>query len=206
MKKIEWIEYIQDGLSGGDVPDEQLRKFHPAIIEQTIGIAISAYLVQPDMDVNMKAIATWKLDALTRMVCLKVECDEKNKTYFIALPEGAIIMKNNQHVRSIKDTKDLKTTFVPRTISASEIYGGLDISNVSTAIPYMIIGNKIYLLSTEVKDREVFLYYVSNFTAFDDDEEINIPGEYEMTLYTSVLNILRQRPREDNINDNANPI
>lgn len=206
MKKIEWIEYIQDGLSGGDVPDEQLRKFHPSIIEQTIGIAITNFLVQPDMEVNMKSIASWKLDSLTRIVTLDVLFEKDHGCHYIEIPSGYIVMKNNQQIRQIKDTQDLKTVFVPRTISANDIYSGLDINDVTTAIPYIVISNKILLQSDRVKGKKVFLYYVSDFQSFDDMEEINIPGEYEMTVYASVLQILRQRPKEDNVNDNNNPV
>ena len=203
MTKEEWIELIKDAVNGGDAPDERVRRFHPVIIEKTIEVAFTQFLCQPDMGNNMKTVAEWKLDSLTKVYPLTVQC--KGGKNYIELPKSMAIMKNQQHIRKISNDKDTSAVFVPRSISGSIIFGDLCINDVSNSIPYTVVGNRMYFDADGIKEKQsLTLFLVMNFSAFDYDEEVNIPGEYQQAVFLGVRQLLSNRPPEDNINDNNN--
>lgn len=206
MTKQEWIELLQDSLNGGDTPDERVRRFHPVIIEKNISIAFTAFLTQPDMNDNMRSIASWKLDALTKPYKIKIEKDSTTERQFIPLPPGIVFMKNNSQIREIVNVKDKSLVYVHRSISSSRIFGDLQIKDVSNAVPYMLVGNKMYFdpICEFKEGEEMVVYLVMDFSSFEREEEVNIPGEYEVMVLKGVRELLSGRPVEDNINDNNN--
>lgn len=205
MTKKEWVDFLRDAVSGGDTPDERKRRFHPVIVEKTIDVALTGYLTQPDMATNMKSVADWKLNALTKMYKADIKEDEIRRKY-VELPQGVVPMKNNAQFRDVV-AQDKSLVFTYRSVGTTRIYKELDVDVVSNTVPMTAISNRLYFDSVcegLKKGSPIYLYLVVRFSAFDDDEEVNIPGEMEMLVYNNVRQMLLNRPPEDNLNDNAN--
>jgi len=88
MTKEEWVYLIIDNLAGSDESHEQKRRFHPQMIEKYLDAAFTALVAAPEP--RGEFAGSWKLDALTKVYCVKCECDNKRKKSYITLPAKVV--------------------------------------------------------------------------------------------------------------------
>lgn len=203
MRKIELIELVQDFLAGGDAPDDVKGRYHPQIIANFCALAYNKIVFQ-----------TW-LEGKTHSDYSILDAWAKSHTINIVsntapLPYPPVQLPNAMGILQVSAGSDLTNTFAYRETNANSVFNALEVGSISTK-PWFYLevntggGNNSHLLQlgnvpegcTSVKVKMIV-----PLDQIDDFTTIVIPAGKEDDLISFVIELMKQKPPEDIINDN----
>jgi hypothetical protein len=203
MRKIELIELVKDYLAGGDAPDDVKGRYHDQIIANFLALAYNQVVFQTFME--GKAHSDYSvLDAWA-----------KNHTINIVdstapLPYPPVQLPNGMGILQVACGNDLTNVFAYRQTNANAVFAALDVGSVSTKPTFYLEQNtgsginSHVLQLAQVPDgvTSVKVKMIVPLDQVDDFETVSIPGGKEDTIIGYVIELMRQKPPEDEINDN----
>lgn len=203
MRKIELIELVKDYLAGGDAPDDVKGRYHDEIIANFIALAYGQVVF--DTFLEGKAHSDYSvLDAWAKNHTINIVSST------VPLPYPPVQLPNGMGIRQVAVSDDLSVTFAYWDTNAKSVFSALEVGSVSTK-PWFYLeqnagtGTNSHLLQVgNVPDgcSTVKVKMIVPFKYIDDFETVSIPGGKENTLIGYVIDIMRQKPPEDVINDN----
>lgn len=203
MRKIHLIELAQDYLSGGDAPDDVKGRYHPEIIANLLALAYNRVVMETYLE--GKAHSDYSvLDAWAKNHTINIVSST------VPLPYPPVQLPNGMGILQVSCGNDLTNVFAYRETNANAVFAALEVGSISTKPTFYLeqntgSGNNSHLLQVEqVPDgvTSVKVKMIVPFDAIDDFETVSLPGGKEETLIGYVVELLRQKPQEDIINDN----
>lgn len=209
MRKINLIETVQDFLSGGDAPSDIRGKYHPEIIKKWVEMAWNNVVFQTYMEGKMHSDYS-VLDAWARNYPLVITSNT------VKLPFPPVQLPNNMGIRQvangISNDYDPTNVYAFRDTNAEAVFSALEVGNTNISEKpwfYLEINNGSGINSHVLKLGNVpnttvgvTVKLIVPLEQIGDYEVISIPGGKEDMIVKSVIEILRQKPQEDFINDN----
>ena len=209
MKKIEIIDVLKHRLAGGDCPQELKGKYHPEIISKHITMVLN-YLIKDVLYKEILRDNNWGLlDSYVKSFenISILENENRNEKYSI-LPASVVSLPANRGVRLVCYMQTQSSPFFYRNNNTSNIYGGLDVEEVSQQVRYYVEGNKVYYSNhITATASKVLMKLIVTFDNLEDDDDIEIPSGYGKLLFELVMQSMLGMPLEKISNDNnANTI
>lgn len=208
MRKIELIELAKDYLSGGDAPDDVKGRYHDEIIAGYLALAYKEVVfntyIEGKAHSDYSVLDAWAINHTLNIV-----------SNTVPLPYPPVQLPNAMGILQVSSSTDLTVAFAYRETNANAVFAALEVGTVSQK-PWFYLeqnagtGNNSHLLQLgKVPDgcTAVKVKMIVPLEYIDDFATVSIPGGKEKTLLGWVVELLRQKPPEDVINDNkANQI
>jgi hypothetical protein len=103
----------------------------------------------------------------------------------------------SESVRHINTNKGTDLDFVPMRETDWEIYSGLFSKDIDTTIGYIVRNNRIWYddgMTDPIANAGVRLVLAVTFSAFDDDEQVAMPGGDYDIVNAAVQQLLGTQP------------
>lgn len=203
MRKITLIDLAQDYLAGGDAPDDVRGRYHPEIISNLLALAYNSVVMATYLEAkthsDYSVLDVWALNHT-----INITNDE------VPLPYPPVQLPNGMGIVQVACGNDLTNVFAYRETNANAVFNALDVGSVSTKPTFYLevnagTGTNSHVLKVDqVPDgvNSVKVKMIVPFDQVDDYDTISIPAGKEELLFQSVVTLLRQKPAEDDINDN----
>lgn len=203
MRKITLIELVQDYLAGGDAPDDVKGRYHPEIIANLLALAYNQVVMQTYMEgkqySDYSVLDAWALNH-----------DINITDNAVPLPYPPVQLPNGMGIIQVAAGNDLNNTFAYRETNANSVFNALDVGAVSTKPTFYLevnagSGNHSHVLQVaKVPDgcTSVKVKMIVPLDQVDDFATISIPAGKESLLMEAVVELMRQKPKEDIVNDN----
>lgn len=204
MRKIHLIELAQDYLAGGDAPDDVRGKYHPEIIANLLALAYNQVVMATYLEGKQHSDYS-VLDAWARNHTINIVSNTA------PLPYPPVQLPNGMGILQVACGNDLTNVFAYRETNSNAVFNALDVGSVSTKPNFYLeqnatgSGNHSHLLQLALIPDGVTSVKVKMIVPLDqvdDFETISIPAGKESLLLTSVIELLRQKNKEDEVNDN----
>lgn len=203
MRKIELIELVKDYLAGGDAPDDVKGRYHDEILANLLALAYSQVVMQTYLEGKQYSDYS-VLDAWAKNHTINIVSG------VVALPYPPVQLPNAMGILQVACNGNLDNTFAYRETNANSVFAALEVGSISTkGYFYLEIntgsGNNSHrLVLGNIPDgvTAVQVKMIVPFQYIDDFETVSIPGGKENTLIGYVVELLRNKPPEDIINDN----
>jgi len=209
MRKIELIELVSDYLNGGDGPDDLKGRFHDQVIKKHIEAAFNGIVFKTYMEGKQYADYS-VLDSWARNYSLTIQALVTGKGH-VRLPYPPMQLPNNMGILQVASSKDLSLVFAYRETNSNAVFAALEVGTVSTK-PFFYLeqnatgsGIETHVLQLEkVPDgcTEVKVKMIVPLEVVDDFDQVMIPAGKEDMIIAQVMDLLRTKPPEDNVNDN----
>lgn len=208
MRKIHLIELAQDYLSGGDAPDDVRGRYHPEILSNLLALAYNQVVMITYLEGKQYSDYS-VLDAWAKNHTINITDNA------VPLPYPPVQLPNGMGILQVACGNDLTNVFAYRETNANAVFAALEVGSVSTKPTFYLeqntgSGNNSHVLQvSQIPDgvTSVKVKMIVPFDAIDDYETVSIPAGKEGILLDAVVELLRQKPQEDTINDNkANQI
>lgn len=205
MIKKEFIELIQENLSGGELTEDLLGKYHPELISRYCEVAFNDILWELSrMSHQMKD--TTPLDPFTKDFSFTLQKDEIGRDY-IAIDKSIGQLTFNQAVRLVypyvEDGEN--NPYIYRSPAAHGIYSNSQVETVNQTPRWSIQNNRIiFKCMTNPAPSKVAVKLVSVWQNFEDNDEINIPAGQGSQFMERVKQVIREQKvtPEDVTNNN----
>lgn len=203
MRKIILIDLVRDNLSGGDAPDDVKGRYHPEVIANLLALAYNQVVMATYMEgkqhSDYSVLDAWALNHTVNIV-----------DNAALLPYPPVQLPNGMGIIQVSAGNDLNNTFAYRETNSNSVFNALDVGLVSTKPTFYLevnTGSEInshVLQLSQVPDgcTSVKVKMIVPFDQVDDYETISIPAGKEGMLTDAVIELLRQKPKEDTVNDN----
>jgi hypothetical protein len=188
MTKIEYIDFIRN-LLGGDA--------HRKDIEFAVDQAYQQYIsLIPSNRVN-------DYNFLTKTYKdVPVSLDSDINKYYSDLPVPIIHLPEvNKGVRHINTMTGTDLQFYPMTEEEWELIGGSVSGSVHTLIGFITETNRVWYYNMDNTITEVRMRLAVPFSAFSDDEYVNMPGGASGDITQLTRNILLEAKPFETKND-----
>lgn len=203
MRKIHLIELVKDFLAGGDAPDDVKGRYHDEIIANLCALAYNKIVFQTWLE--GKAHSDYSiLDAWAKNHTLNITNDT------VPLPYPPVQLPNAMGILQVSAGTDLENVFAYRETNSNAVFAALEVGSISTT-PWFYLEvntgtgiNSHTLQLGNVPDgcTTVKVKMIVPLDQVDDFTTIVIPAGKEEELIGFVIELLRQKPPEDIINDN----
>ena len=203
MRKIHLIELVKDFLAGGDAPDDVKGRYHDEIIANLCALAYNKIVFQTWLE--GKAHSDYSiLDAWAKNHTLNITSDT------VPLPYPPVQLPNAMGILQVSAGTDLENVFAYRETNSNAVFAALEVGSISTT-PWFYLEvntgtgiNSHTLQLGNVPDgcTTVKVKMIVPLDQVDDFTTIVIPAGKEEELIGFVIELLRQKPPEDIINDN----
>jgi len=203
MRKIHLIELVKDFLAGGDAPDDVKGRYHDEIIANLCALAYNKIVFQTWLEA--KAHSDYSiLDAWAKNHTLNITSDT------VPLPYPPVQLPNAMGILQVSAGTDLENVFAYRETNSNAVFAALEVGSISTT-PWFYLEvntgtgiNSHTLQLGNVPDgcTTVKVKMIVPLDQVDDFTTIVIPAGKEEELIGFVIELLRQKPPEDIINDN----
>lgn len=204
MRKQHLIELVQDFLSGGDAPDDVKGRYHPEIIANLCALAYNKIVFQTWLEA--KAHSDYSiLDAWAKNHTLNITANT------VPLPYPPVQLPNAMGILQVATGTDLTNVFAYRETNANAVFAVLEVGSISTK-PWFYLEvnasgsgiNSHTLQLGNVPDgcTTVKVKMIVPLDQVDDYETIVIPAGKEEDLISFVIELMRNKPPEDTVNDN----
>lgn len=207
MRKVHIIDVVEDFLSGGDAPSDVKGKYHREILTKWTEMAWNS-VINSVYDAGKENGEYDILDSWARNYGISIVSNR------VALPYPPIHLSDGMGILQVADGKDgdFDPTNVYAQISTSAygIFNDLEAGNQST-VPmwYLEINNStginshvIVIVNKPTGTTGVTVKMVVPLERIDDYSHVSVPKEGLNMIVQEVINIIRQKNREDRINDN----
>jgi len=210
MRKIEILDMVQDFLSGGDAPADIRGKYHPKIIHNLTCLACNTIIV------NLYKIGKEQgnlsiLDAWARNYPISIVSSNR-----VALPYPPMSLPDGMGILQVANGRDsgvdYTNVYAYRDTNANAVFAALEVGNSNISSKpyfYLEINNStginshvLILGNIPAQTTGVTVKMVVPLDQVDDYSHVSIPDEGGSMIITSVIELLRQKPAEDYINDN----
>lgn len=209
MRKIELIELVSDYLNGGDGPDDLKGRFHDQVIKKHVEAAFNGIVFKTYMEGKQYADYS-VLDSWAKNYDLTIQALSAGKGH-VRLPYPPMQLPNNMGILQVASSANLSTVFAYRETNANAVFAALEVGSVSS-MPFFYLeqnstgtGHETHVLQLEkVPDgcTEVKVKLIVPLEFIDDFDQVMIPAGKEDMIIAQVMDLLRTKPPEDNVNDN----
>lgn len=202
MTKAEFIELIQETISGGIVTDDVRKRYHPEVIAASVDAHLES---MASMIVNSpKENDEYGLSALAAIIpCVNQQCEGKGGRWYVEIEKPFMNLPNNKGIVSITGVTGHSGKV--ELVSAYEASDIEDTDASSTMTVGYLIGNKIFIVNgPEGKEVGFRLTIIPKFRELDWDDEVYVPNGKTSELISmviSLMNVQKQTPPEK-FNDN----
>ncbi len=204
-EKRQIIEATQRYLGGGNAPPDIRKKYPYDIVSIYVGMAYGLYIneiYKSDTDPNKVF-----LDSLTKAYpAVAVSNDTTRGERYSLIPTSKLFpLPNNHSIRHIGPVDDQTTKFIPRANNTSWVFSQLEVNTMLTSVRYYVEDGKIFY-SSHIEDIDpipetLLMKLVVPFTEYASDEEVPLPWGGDIRIFDLVVQLLRQTPPPDEIND-----
>jgi len=204
MTKRNFIDLIRHGLAGGDMVADLEGRYHEAIVEKYVELAISAVLKNvQDNAIKYKDFGQLD-DYTTTFVGVAVSYDSDRDEYYSLLPAKVVKLYMNRGIRFISPNKDQSSKFLYRDNNSDDVFTELEIDSIDGTIRWYAEAQSVYykFMTTEVAASGVLMKLIQPISALADTDELNIPAGKEDYVIDFVRKYVAKMPPEDVINDN----
>jgi hypothetical protein len=201
MSSLKQLTYrVWRILEGGDIPDDS--RFRYKEIRDHVKSAVFSALKQNYFEQLNAGESRYGDDQLSKIYDATVEEDISTGLKYITLPGEGISVPASSRTTSIQDPNPFSvwaTEYIPVRMEEAFTYKLQD--DIPCVVLYTQTGNRIEFFNDEIETGKK-LKVVRKYTVTDnDDEELNLPGEYELQIVDSVTRLL---DREIRLNDRQN--
>jgi len=205
MKKKQLIELIGIRLTERYSMEDKNR-FHPEVISLNTGRLYNQMIT--DLALKMPN----SLDVYTKLFKnVEVALDTDTNLYYSILPvDISPIIDPKSGIRNIHPMIGDYISFAPITRGQRTLITGSLLSSISTKIGYTVGKNEnnelivdYFNMTSDNDVSEVRMYLVIPFEAYEDEDDIHLPGGQDMKFMESVINYMLGTPPKDLKNNNA---
>lgn len=190
MTKIEIIDYVRGIVDPSGVNP----RFHPRIVEaaiEKIYNQVARNIPEELLDSYDFYCREYTNQAVTR--------DNTTNRFYTMLPAPVIPLSIvSESVRHINSNQGFDLDFVPTREIDWELYSGLFSDDIDTTIRYIVRYNRIWYdkrMTQGVANGGVRLVLAVTFGAFDDEEDVALPGgDYDM-MNAAIAQLLQTQPQ-----------
>ena len=204
MKKKAFIELIQTQVAGGAVPADLESRLHPLVIGAMVDVVYESIIYK--ISGNALRYRDWgQLDQYCRpyknVAILK---DEDRNEWYSILPASVIQLPRNRGIHQISPMKDQVNKFKYSDNNSVDIWDELEAQKVVDYTSFYVESNRVYYRKFDENYVLPGLLFklLTPLSEFDDDDEIGIPGEKSIDIFTFVTELLTKRAPETNTNEN----
>lgn len=194
MTKAEYIELVNRQL---DNP------FHPNYIAYRISLVLNELLSRTFSEKKSLELYNQYTKPYYDQPVLY---DSDHNFYYVEIPEKLINVPGIAGgVRSVEpNNNSFDILFVPTTVQRHKTLKNLDVGRVNRTIRYMVFTDRIeFPEDRRLEDiKKVKLRLCISFVSYDDEEEVPVPYGLEDSMIKMTIQGLRNKPFEDNRNDN----
>ena len=203
MRKITLIDLVRDYLSGGDAPDDVQGRYHPEVISNLLALAYNQVVMATYMEgkqySDYSVLDAWALNHTITIV-----------NNAALLPYPPVQLPNGMGILQVAAGSDLNNTFAYRETNSNSVFNALDVGSVSTKPTFYLEINTGSEVNSHVLQlalvpdgcTSVKVKMIVPLDQVDDYATISIPAGKEGMLMEGVVELLRQKPKEDIVNDN----
>lgn len=205
MKKVELQEMIQDFLTGGDAPSDVKGRYHDEIILKHMENAYGAIVFQTWMEAKNYADYS-TLDSWARNYDVAIAGS------IAILPFPPMQLPDNRGILQVCPQNDLTNPFIYLETNAQGVYAALEVSTVLLPPSFYLEQNPTSVDNTDTHQlvlanipdgvTEVKIKMIVPLSVIDLYDEIQLPAGKENLMIQSVIELLRNKPLEDTVNDN----
>jgi hypothetical protein len=188
MTKEQYIELVQEFVSGSAITADQKKSFHPAIIEKYVDFAIKEAINIYVRESEVTKDFSW-LDRHAKWydISLKSECG----VFEGDIPEGVLLLDSHRGIRYLGGDKTLNSPYSPISSGrASAIFSDLDVAFADPNPSFYITGEKINVVGISVD--KCYLFAVTSFTKLEDYEEVVFPKSNDRAVWQLVTEKIMQ--------------
>jgi hypothetical protein len=171
MTKGEYIELIQEKVSGAAITADQKKATHPKVVEAYVDLAITTMCQEFLKEAEVTKEFSW-LDDLAKWYDVALVGETLNKHGEI--PFGLMNLPEYRAIRYFGGDMFQNSPF--NAISAgraTSIFNTLDVGYADTNPDFKISGGKF--LVTKFEGEKAYLLAIPRFMSLDDDEEVRFP-------------------------------
>lgn len=199
VTKAQIADLIRDNKSGG-IPSADNTKFAERNIFKMVDIAYSSLLelAYKEGEKNFGSYVTTHTN-------IAVKFDEDRDEKFSDLPAKLLSLPNDEGLREVRATQDVKSPFILTNNGNVGIYTGLH-AEKGGGIPVCYLeGDKIFYQGLSDNIKKVLIKLVGSIENLNKNKAIPIPADKELQLYDIVVERMTEQKvtKEDNYN-NAN--
>ncbi len=209
MRKIELVEMVLDYLSGGDAPGDVRSRYHPAMIEKHIEGAYADLIYQvmeAAINPRDKKVDFTVVDAFAKIHRNITVVDDVDRSLkYSVLPFAPLKLPEDRGIRMICPEDDPTNPFAPVDNNSQAVFAALEVGTVDNVPTYSLEkmdGNeyRVYY-PDDLITTEVTMLLILPLSQYDDYDEVPMPAGKDMGVFDAVVERLREKPPEDNIND-----
>jgi hypothetical protein len=171
MRKDEYIELVQELVSGAAITADQKKSFHPAVIEQYIDMAFKAMCNIYVQESETSRDFAW-LDPMCKWyeIALEDNCGIKSG----ATPQGIVHLDLHRGIRYIGADRGMNQSFAPVSSGhATSIFNDLDVSFVDKSPSYYITGEEINVVN--YFEPKCYAFALPKFSSLEHYDEVIFP-------------------------------
>lgn len=203
MKKKQLVELGQESLAGGDVPAELRGKYHQAVVEKFLEMAWEDILQNLFLTVGLDRML---FDSFAKPFKCFVLNDTDRGERYINLPIQLIPLTPKQAaIRSISMYRGQNVAFAPIQNTSLPMWGEMEAMRIDDTVAYYLEGQKIFFPGPNQPpiDGELMLKLICPFSAFEDDDQVSVPGGKNEMLFDAMYQFMNRRGnRAVEVNDN----
>ena len=232
MRKIEIIELVKDYLAGGDAPDDVKGRYHDEIIANHLSTAYKRLVF--DTWLEAKQFSDYSImDVWAKEYALATELIEADHI-IVKLPFPPIQLPNAKGILQVAPvllniaapeaelTPDYSNAYAYRETASNAVFAALEVTAVSTRWNFYLdqadqsgdqVAYRLHL--NNIPDapappgfaQGISVKMIVPFESLDLYDEVALPAGKEDLMVRSVIELLSNKPPEDEINDSkANQI
>lgn len=203
MTKEQLVEAVQRRLGGGEVTSDVQGKYPFEAVAAYVEMAYNQML----FELAKIAKATRDTSTLTGMAktfeVTDFIKDEDRDQYYIVNPVSIPQLPNAMAIREIRPIKAGSKEYIYRDPASDSIFDELDVNVVDQSIRYQPENSRIYFkgMTDDKIPSKLLLRVVVGFDGYDEDEDIHVPAEQDVSLLDMTVKMLLDNKQEDTIND-----
>jgi hypothetical protein len=182
MTKGEYIELIQEKVSGAAITADQKKAIHPKVVEAYVDLAITTICQEYLKESEVTKDFSW-LDPMAKWYDVALSGEGHNKMGDV--PFGIMNLAEYRAIRYLGGDMFLNTPFNAITAGrATNIFNTLDVGYADLNPDYTISGGR--LLITKFNGDKAYLLAVPRFIYLDDSEEVKFPKGNDTQVFQIV--------------------
>lgn len=205
MKKIEFIELVQDFLAGGDAGNEMRTRYHQKVIEKYISLAYNDVIRNVYLE-SLRYSKPDMLDVFTTPKFIDVSFDVDRQEYYSLLPTAITQIPDQAAIRLISPKTDQTLAFSYINNTSKSMWSVLEAGNLAYDVPdYYVENGKVFYNNFEQYKTltSLLIKIVVPFEDLDWDAEVPMAAGKEFVIMEMVAKLLASKLPDDDINDNA---
>lgn len=192
-------------IEGGDIPDDS--RFRYKEVRDHVRSAIAFALKQNYFEQMNAGESRYGDDTLAKVYDSTIKTDPDTGIRFVEDPADSISVPASTRTTSIVDPNPYSihaTTYIP--VRMEEVFVANLQPNIPCTVMYARMGDRFEFFNDQIEDGKRIKIIRKYSVTKDDEEDLNLPSEYELQIVNQVVQTLNPEIRQSDRQNDGVPI